>query len=254
MTDRFYPLGLPADEDCWKSTYEVMNEMRSFPRSAYPPGTAIHQPGQRDHFGYSTPGPIAHRLANPALALTEQVDNPNPREHHALTRIQAPDDREVFENNDVGEMLKSYNSPVANMSLSPQHRSMMSMSKSRSLPSIERRAIPGRLAEPNPAITKLEDEHFSYFVPKGMQRTHRDKLNTSTLSKLKRENKISFPFSGDGTGFKSQSSMTEWWPAGKIGNSTSYRMNYSKPGFFRGNSPLLQPLEAVKPATEVDLQ
>eukprot|EP00931_Biecheleriopsis_adriatica_P030428 TRINITY_DN17933_c0_g1_i1.p1 TRINITY_DN17933_c0_g1~~TRINITY_DN17933_c0_g1_i1.p1 ORF type:complete len:242 (+),score=31.74 TRINITY_DN17933_c0_g1_i1:82-807(+) len=236
MTDRFYPIGLEQEAENWKTTYEVMNEMRSFARSAYPPGTAIHQPGARDHFGYSTPGPIAPRLANPALALTEDTDVPNPREHHAITRIQCPDDRDVFETHDTSEMLKSYNSPVANMSLSPQNRSMMTMSKSRSLPAIERRAVPPRLAEPNPLITKLEDEHFSYFVPKGQQREHRDKLNTSTMSKLKKNNRISFPFSGEGTGFRSQSGNTDWWPSGDYrGVPTSYRTNFSNPGFFRSN-------------------
>eukprot|EP00440_Ansanella_granifera_P001074 gb/GFBE01001157.1/.p1 GENE.gb/GFBE01001157.1/~~gb/GFBE01001157.1/.p1 ORF type:complete len:255 (+),score=60.21 gb/GFBE01001157.1/:1-765(+) len=253
MTDRFYPLGMEAEQDAWKTSYEVMNEMRSFARSAYPPGTSIHQPGARDHFGYSSPGPIAHRLAKAELALTEDVDVPNPREHHAITRIQEPDDRDVFERHDVSEMLRSYNSPVANMSLSPANRSMMSMSKSRSLPAIERRPAPPRLSEPNPVINKLEDEHFSYFVPKGLQREHRDKLNTSTLSRLKKDNRISFPFSGDGTGFKSQSSMTDWWPAGNYQKMpTSYRTSYGKPGFFRGNSPVLQALQQQS-ASAVDL-
>jgi len=253
MTDRFYPLGMEADEDCWKTTYEVMNEMRSFARSAYPPGTAIHQPGCRDHFGYSTPGPIAHRLAKSELALTEDIGVKNPREHHAITRIQEPDDRNIFEQHDVSEMLKSYNSPVANMSLSPGGaRSMRgSMSKTMSLPALERRPIPPRLAEPNPLMNKLEDEHFSYFVPKGLQREHRDKLNTSTLSRLKKENRISFPFSGEGTGFRSQGSNADWWPAGTYQNvPTSYRMGFSKPGFFRANSPLLH----QQAAAAVDLR
>jgi len=244
MTDRFYPLGLPQDEENWKSTYEVANEMRAYARSAYPPGTAIHLPGARDHFGYSTPGPIAKRLAKPDLALTEETDVRNPREHHAITRLQEPDDRKLYETHDVPEMLKSYNSPVATMSLSPQNRSMM---KSYSLPSIDRRPPPPRLADPNPVISQLEDEHFSYFVPKGLQREHRDKLNTSTLSKLKKQNRISFPFSGEGTGFRSQSSMTDWWPAGSYENvPTAYRTTYSKPGFFRANSPLLQGTTGLK--------
>eukprot|EP00441_Pelagodinium_beii_P036649 CAMPEP_0197647052 /NCGR_PEP_ID=MMETSP1338-20131121/24043_1 /TAXON_ID=43686 ORGANISM="Pelagodinium beii, Strain RCC1491" /NCGR_SAMPLE_ID=MMETSP1338 /ASSEMBLY_ACC=CAM_ASM_000754 /LENGTH=250 /DNA_ID=CAMNT_0043220753 /DNA_START=73 /DNA_END=825 /DNA_ORIENTATION=+ len=250
MTDRFYPLGMEAEEDSWKTTYEVMNEMRSFARSAYPPGTAIHLPGARDHFGYSTPGPIAHRLAKSELALTEDIGVSNPREHHAITRIQEPDDRRIFETHDVSEMLKSYNSPVATMSLSPQNKSM---SKSLSLPAIERRTIPPRLADPNPIVNKLEDDHFSYFVPKGLQREHKDKLNTSTLSKLKKENRISFPFSGEGTGFRSQGANTDWWPAGSNKNApTSYRMAYSKPGFFRNNSPLLHAANAS--AASMDLQ
>eukprot|EP00933_Yihiella_yeosuensis_P069004 TRINITY_DN7509_c0_g1_i1.p1 TRINITY_DN7509_c0_g1~~TRINITY_DN7509_c0_g1_i1.p1 ORF type:complete len:252 (-),score=35.75 TRINITY_DN7509_c0_g1_i1:120-875(-) len=237
MTDRFYPLGMTADADNWKTTYEVMNEMRSFPRSAYPPGTAIHLPGARDNFGYSTPGPIAARLSKSTLALTEEVDLPNPREHLAITRIQEPDDRVLFENHDVPEMMKSYNSPVATMSLSPANRSMgMSMSRTRSLPTIERKPAPPRLAQPNPVISKLEDSHFSYFVPKGQQREHRDRLNTSTLSKLKKGNPISFPFTGEGTGFRAQSSITEWMPGGNWHQApSSYQIAYKKPIDKRAN-------------------
>jgi len=75
MTDRFYPVGKHSAEDVWKSSYEVQNEMRSFQRSAYPPGYAGHEPGARERFGYSTPGPFAHRLAKPELALKEEDDN-----------------------------------------------------------------------------------------------------------------------------------------------------------------------------------
>lgn len=248
MTDRFYPLGQEAAHDAWKTTYEVMNEMRSFERSAYPPGTAIHLPGARDHFGYSTPGPIASRLAKSNLALTEEVDIANPREHHAVSRSQVADEMDTFEQLDVPEMMRSYNSPVVTMSLSPQSR--LTLSKTKSLPTIERRPPPPRLAEPNPIIGKLEDEHFSYFVPKGQQREHRDKLNTSTLSKLKKDNMISFPFSGEGTGFRSQSSMADWWPAGRNHLvPTSYQTSYKRHGFFRASSPMLH----HQSASSVDL-
>jgi hypothetical protein len=249
MTDRFYPLGLESDKDVWKTTYEVMNEMRSFERSAYPPGTAIHLPGARQNFGYSSPGPIASRLANSSLALTEQTGIPNPREHHAITRIQVPDDREVFENLDVPEMMRSYNSPVATMSLSPGK--MSTMSRTRSLPAIERREAPPRLSQPLPAISKIEDDHFTYFVPKGLSRESRDKLNMSTLSKLKKDYKVSFPFSGEGTGFRTQSGGADWWPKGKNHLvPTAYKSEFANPGFFRKTSPVFH----SQSASSVDLR
>ncbi|CAJ1385559.1 unnamed protein product [Effrenium voratum] len=242
MTDRFYPVGMEAEADNWKTTYEVMNEMRSFARSPYPPGTAIHQPGSRDHFGFSAPGPIANRLANADLCLTEDTDVANPREHMAITRIQEPDDRRVFEKYDVDEMVRTYNSPVAKATLSPTSGKGMSLAKTFSLPTISRRAEPPpKLSERNPVIHKLEDAHFSYFVPKNLQREHRDRLNTSQLSKLKKANMISFPFSGEGTGFRSQGSLNNWFPSGSYENvPTSYRLHFSRPGFFRANSPYLQ--------------
>eukprot|EP00439_Symbiodinium_sp_Y106_P067658 s144_g11.t1 len=210
MTDRFYPVGMEADAENWKTTYEVMNEMRALGTR-----TAIHQPGSRDHFGYSAPGPIASRLTNSELALTEDTDIPNPREHMAITRIQElePDDRRVFEKHDVDEMLRTYNSPVAKATLSPSKP--QSLAKTFSLPTIARRSeAPPKLSERNPVIKKLEDAHFSYFVPKNMQREHKDRLNTAQLSKLKKANMISFPFTGEGTGFRSQGSGANWWPSG----------------------------------------
>merc|ERR1719146_494762 len=92
--------------------------MRSFARSPYPPGTAVHQPGAREKFGFCTPGPLAHRLAKPETCLVEAVDIPNPRMHHAMPRYQEPDDRQIFEQMDVPEMTRSYASPVATMAVS----------------------------------------------------------------------------------------------------------------------------------------
>jgi hypothetical protein len=240
MTDRFYPVGLPSDEDAWKTSYEVQNEMRSFARSAYPPGTAIHQPGARDKFGFSNCGPHANRLTQSHLSNFEEVDIEAPRLNHALPRIQVADDRETFVSHDVPEMTTAYNSPVATATFSP---SSSKMSKSRSVPALTKTVVPQRLSEPNAALQKLEDDHFSYFVPKGLAREHRDKLASTTLSKLRKVNKISFPFTGEGTGFKSQSPAVDWWPAGAYTQDqfTSYRTSYgASPGFFRapaGSSP-----------------
>mmetsp|Transcript_40056 Transcript_40056/g.115489 ORF Transcript_40056/g.115489 Transcript_40056/m.115489 type:complete len:245 (-) Transcript_40056:107-841(-) len=228
--DRFYPLGLPAAEDVWKTSYEVQNELRSFERSAYPPGTAVHQPGAREMFGFSTPGPIAHRLAKPELALTQEVDLKNPREHHAVVRMQEPDDHETFHKYDVPEMMRSYRSPVA-MSLSPS--AAKSLARTRSLPALERKPIPPRLTEQSPHIANLEDDHFDYFVPKGLQSEPREKLHSSTLSRLKKVDRISFPFTGEGTGFKAQSSSAWLGEGAGLEHRTTHRDSFTKPPFYR---------------------
>jgi len=236
--DRFYPLGLPSADDAWKTSYEAQNELRSFERSAYPPGTAVHQPGARDAFGFSTPGPIAHRLAKPELTLTQEVDHPNPRAHHAVVRMQEPDDRETFHKYDVPEMMKSYRSPVATMSLSPT--SQKSLARTRSLPALEKMPVPPRLTEQMSPTTNLEDDHFDYFVPKGLQLEAREKLHSSTLSRLNKADRISFPFTGSGTGFKAQSSSAVLAEAGHaLESTTSYRANFKKHPFYR-ISPLQQ--------------
>uniref|UniRef100_A0A7S1QG67 Uncharacterized protein n=1 Tax=Alexandrium catenella TaxID=2925 RepID=A0A7S1QG67_ALECA len=236
--DRFYPLGLPSAEDAWKTSYEAQNEMRSFERSAYPPGVAIHQPGARDMFGFSTPGPIADRLAKPELALTQEVDHPNPRAHHAVVRMQEPDDKETFHRYDVPEMMKSYRSPVASMSLSPA--SHKSMARTRSLPALEKTPLPPRLTQRMAPTTDLEDDHFDYFVPKGLETQPRDQLHTSTLSRLKKVDRISFPFTGAGTGFKAQSSSAFLAEGGHgLEDMTSYRSHFKKHPFYR-ISPLQQ--------------
>merc|ERR1719436_272349 len=138
--------------------------------------------------------------------------------------------------------MKSYKSPVASATLSPAMRS--GMSRTKSVPTMSRTVAPARLCEPYPPMQNLEDEHFSYFVPKGMQREPREKLNSSTLTKLKKDNKISFPFTGEGTGFRSQSSGTDWWAGGAYPSDlpTSYRTTYTKPGFYRV-SPLQQDVQ-----------
>jgi len=230
MADRFYPLGMQSEPDVWKTSYEAMNEMRTFERSAYPPGTSIHQPGARDHFGYSTPGPLAHRLAAPHLTLTQEVGLQNPREHLAIPRLQVPDDRDVFMQHDVPEMMRSlHSSPMGSTMFSPSKmNTAQSFNKSKSLPTLSRRPAPPRLSEPNPVLAKLEDPYFSYFVPKEMATESKEKLFSSTLSKLSKRNRISFPFSGEGTGFHSQSSKASWWPDGGYDHNmpTSYRTDY----------------------------
>mmetsp|Transcript_31127 Transcript_31127/g.80021 ORF Transcript_31127/g.80021 Transcript_31127/m.80021 type:complete len:249 (-) Transcript_31127:68-814(-) len=238
MADRFYPVGLAAEADAWKTTYEEMNDMRSFARSAYPPGTSIHLPGTRQTFGYSAPGPLRHRLANPELHPTEEVDVPNPREHHARARIQIDDDRETFAEHDFGELLQSPNSRMAtalfnrSMGSNAGSQGSRTMARSRSMPSVSMGTR--RTSQPPEQVRQLEDDHFSYFVPRSMQAGGAAKLNTHMMSKLQKNNKISFPFSGEGTGFRSQSGLTEVFPKGSYkGITTTQKSSFSKPTFCR---------------------
>jgi len=234
MTDRFYPLGKHSAEGVWQSSYEVQNEMRSFQRSAYPPGYAGHEPGAREKFGFSTPGPDAARLTKGDLCLREDVDIQEPRRNLAVPRMQVTDERATFRDLDVPEMDRSYKSAI----VSPMFRSM---AKSRSLPSVERKAAPARLSEVPPAVNKLECEHFSYFVPKAQNRESKDRLMSRSLSKLYKhpDKKVMLPFAGDGTGFRTQSGLTEWWPAAARlhDEPTAYQSQFGRPSFYR-MSPL----------------
>lgn len=241
MTDRFYPLGQAAHPEAWKTSYEVQNEMRSFDRSAYPPGTSIHLPGSRDRFGYGSPGPEAKRLAKPSLALTEDVDLPNPREHYAIPRMKEHNELNTFRSLDVNEMQRSYRSPMATITLSPGSRSFAMSSRTKSLPALSRKPAPPKLREPHDPISKLENDHFSYYVPQGVQRDGKQKIGSMPLSKLHKANKVSFPFSGSGTGFGGEKFASAWWPteAPAYGaDATAYRTGFTKPDFHR-SSPLL---------------
>merc|ERR1719169_88245 len=96
--------------------------------------------------------------------------------------------------------MRSYQSPVASMSLSGSR----TFGRTKSLPTLERRKAPPRLTEPKEVTTRMEDDHFSYFIPQSKHRDGKEKLLSSShsLSKLKKQNPISFPFAGEGTGFR----------------------------------------------------
>jgi hypothetical protein len=234
MTDRFYPLGKQSAEDVWKSSYEIQNEMRSFQRSAYPPGYAGHEPGSREKFGFSTPGPDAARLTKGDLCLREDIDIAEPRRIHAIPRHQETDERQTFHNLDVPEMDRSYKSAI----VSPMYRSM---AKTRSLPTLSPKPAPAKLSQLPPALNKMECDHFIYFVPKALNREGEERLMSRTLPKLYKlaEKKVMLPFAGDGTGFRTNSSQTEWWPAAARLHEepSSYQSQYQKPSFYR-MSPL----------------
>jgi len=232
MTDRFYPLGLPSEEDAWKSTYEAQNEMRSFARSAYPPGYAGHEPGAREKFGFSQPGPDPWRLTKSELVPREETDIAEPRRIHAVPRMRVTDDSQIFRGLDMAEMERSYRSPLASTS----GRSKI-MARPRSLPSLTSKPVPprrGQIEEPN---EKLEDDEFSYFVPEGLQREQKERLFTRSLSKLHKspDHKISLPFTGEGTGFKYSCNDPGIFkgPECMRDNVTSYKAQFGKPSFFR---------------------
>jgi len=233
MTDRFYPVGLLAEEDVYKTTYETQNEMRAFQRSAYPPGYSGHEPGARSKFGFSTPGPDAWKLALPELALREEIGVVNPRQSHAVPRMQVSADSETFNAHDTLDVAKSrMGQSTFNL------KGTQFMSKSRSLPSLKRLPNPARLTEPAKPLARLEDEQYSYFVPKAMQRERRDKLSTSTLSRLHKESKVTMPFSGEGTGFRTQTTVvtdSPWWPAQMepYSYSSTNASAFQKPPFYR---------------------
>lgn len=234
MTDRFYPLGKHAAEDVWKTSYEVQNEMRAFQRSAYPPGYAGHEPGSREKFGFSTPGPDAARLTKSELALSEDVDIAEPRRHLAMTRMPVTDERQTFRDLDVPEMDRSYKSAI----VSPAFRSM---AKTRSLPSLARKPVPPRLGQVPAAQAKLEDDHFTYFVPRALNREATEQIMARNPSKLYKDakKKVVLPFSGDGTGFRTSCSGTEWWPTASCLHEepSSYASDFQRPSFYR-MSPL----------------
>jgi len=244
MTDRFYPLGTLSEGDVWKTSYEVQNEMHSFQRSAYPPGYAGHEPGARDKFGFSTPGPDAARLAAPHLALREEIDTQEPRRIHAVPRIQQTDERVTFQSLDVPEMERSYRSPLATASAAN-----LGLPKVKSSPSLRTTTLrQQRLSSGVQPTTALEDEHFTYFVPKAMQGEPKDRLMSTSLTSLSKlhkspEKKVNLPFAGDGTGFRTSCPDCDWWPSGAEHRAPSnYKRTYQAQPFFR-MSPLQDPVQ-----------
>lgn len=228
MTDRFYPVGQVSEEGVWQSTYELANEMRSYQRSAYPPGYSGHEPGARDKFGYCTPGPHANRLANPDLALVEGVDQEAPRSVLAMTRAQVDDDGINFRGLDINDV---YTSKRGTSTFNLAGKS--ALSKSMSSPSLAQKKAPPRVSEPLKPITRLEDNKYSYFVPKAFQREHQEKLMSKSLSKLNKDAKVTMPFAGEGTGFRTCCTNINWWPEERTDGYSSYNLQFAKPSFYR---------------------
>eukprot|EP00746_Dinoflagellata_sp_MGD_P163251 gnl/MRDRNA2_/MRDRNA2_91194_c0_seq1.p1 gnl/MRDRNA2_/MRDRNA2_91194_c0~~gnl/MRDRNA2_/MRDRNA2_91194_c0_seq1.p1 ORF type:complete len:270 (+),score=51.66 gnl/MRDRNA2_/MRDRNA2_91194_c0_seq1:92-811(+) len=232
MTDRFYPKGTQVfDEDALKSTYTAQNEMRSFHRSAYPPGYAGHEPGVREKMGYANPGPHAWRLADPDHALTEDVDNDAPRIMHAAVKSKAHD-KSSFHELDLphySQKLRHQESQVL-----PEELRTRTMGRSLSTTRMGMKA----LSEPRDAITHLEDDRFSYYVPGIYSKKGKDALlKKYDLLKLEKQMKVIGANPGEGTGFRCQGGGTNWWPVLDSDPEISQiQRTYRKPPFHRSVS------------------
>lgn len=237
MTDRFYPAGTQVfEEDTLKSTYTLMNEMRSFHRSAYPPGYAGHEPGAREKMGYASPGPHAWRLSDPYHALTEDVDNDAPRAHHAQVKSKAHDDSTFYEHDlpDYSATLKKHKEQVL-----PEH--LRSRTMGRSMSSTRTDLKP--LSTAGDALTQLEDARFTYYVPGIYSRKGRETLlKKYYLPYLEKAAKVSMADpqaepSKSGTGFHCQGAACKWWPTLEGDPEISQiQRTYRKPPFHRSAS------------------
>lgn len=228
MTDRFYPSGLLTnDASAFKSTYTIQNEMRSFARSSYPIGYSGHEPGSRFKFGYANPGPDAWILANPETAQSENVGATGGRSFQTTTRTNNPDDHRTFQSFDRQRHDRDVHAATMNsLRKSPMTWSLPELSKSCPTPP-KRRHTP---------VTNLEDEVFSYFVPKGLQTMKREKLLQRHLPKLVKQGaRITNTLNGEGTGFHSQGSGGDtWWPISNgLVEMSSTRDAFRPPPFRR---------------------
>jgi len=230
MTDRFYPKGtLTSDEDSFKSSYTLQNEMRAFHRSAYPPGYAGHEPGVREKMGYASPGPHAWRLSGPEHALTEDVANEAPRMMHSRVKSKAHDES-TFHDLDV-HRYSSILKTQASTTLPPELRNRpmgRSMSSIRDLKPLSMKRDP---------ISQIEDDRFTYFVPNIYSRKGKDKLKSYDLLKLEKSAKVVGANPGEGTGFRTQGGMCNWWPVLNDDPEISQiQRTYRRPPFHRSAS------------------
>jgi len=74
MTDRYYPKGLVPTYK-YESTYNLMNQMETHPRSNFPPGYSGHEHGKTAKFGYGTPA--ADPLPRPPIDPEDPLVNFN---------------------------------------------------------------------------------------------------------------------------------------------------------------------------------
>lgn len=238
MTDRFYPLGQPSAEGVWQTSYEAQNEMRTHQRSAYPPGYAGFEPGTREKFGFSSPGPDALRLSASELALTEDAEAFEPRRIHAIPRMQVPDDRKTFNEYDLPAAERSGFMPTAGSQAK-------TLPRVRSLPTLERKPPPPPLRQLRGPVDALEDRGFSYFVPRSLQNMQRERLANSRifLPKVDKADRVVLSIDGDGTGFRTQCHEISWCPARsgvsvpRSSSATASKSAFGPPPFYR-MSPL----------------
>lgn len=221
-----------------KSTYTLMNEMRSFHRSAYPPGYAGHEPGAREKMGYASPGPHAWRLSDPYHALTEDVDNAAPRALHAAVKSKAHDESTFYDHD-----LPHYSATLQKHKSQVLPEELRSRTMGRSMSSTRSDLKP--LAGKRDPISKLEDATFTYYVPGIYSRKGREALlnpKRYDLLKLEKAAKVSIPDpmaepSKSGTGFHCQGAACKWWPTLEGDPEISQiQRTYRKPPFHRSAS------------------
>jgi hypothetical protein len=232
MTDRFYPKGTQVyDDDALKSTYTLQNEMRSFHRSAYPPGYAGHEPGVREKMGYANPGPHAWRLADPDHALTEDVNNPAPRMIQTAVKSKAHDPS-TFHDLD----LPRYSDTLRQQASKVLPEELRTRTMGRSLSSTRMDLKP--LSDKKDPITYLEDARFTYYVPGIYSKKGKDALLTKyELAKLEKKQKVMMANPGEGTGFHCQGGGCNWWPVLDSDPEISQiQRTYRKPPFHRSVS------------------
>jgi len=206
--------------------------MRSFHRSAYPPGYAGHEPGVREKMGYANPGPIAQRLEGPHHALTEDVDNPAPRKMHAVTKSKAHDQND-FHHLDLPSYSATLKAQARNV-LPPELRDR-TMSRSWS----ETRTDLKPLSMKKDPVTRLEDDRFTYFIPKIYSQKSRELLLARELNlhKLDKQEIVTLANPGEGTGFRCQAGGPSWWPSPYADPEiSSFKLAYRRPPFHRSFS------------------
>lgn len=238
MSDRYYPPGPGHAQGVWKSSYEVANEMFSAERSAYPPGYAGHEPGTREKFGYGTPSPDPSRLSQRRLAWRDDTGTQESQRSQAVPHMQASDERKTFSSLDKAEIERSYRtsnvSPIAAASIGGSRR----LSKTQSMPTMRTTTLRQKKPAKKAGVTrKLEDEEFSYFVPRPLQREPKEALMSMSLQKVHKspEKRVSDPGAGLGTGFRTSCHESEWWPHGEKlqEEPTSYVEHYQPQPYFR---------------------
>jgi len=198
----FYPVGLPSHgPDAWKTSYETQNELITHERSPYPPGTGVHLPGARDHFGFGSPG------ANPAFTSTKS----------SFARCEDPDAEAgmAAASNPASPSSVSFQGPTSPMAQAGNamlQATPKSMRRTASSPGFDTYKAPRRLSAGVVPVHKFEDDHHSYFVPASMRHAGEHKIQGNySLPKLSKDRKLAATV-GDGTGFRCQGAGADWWP------------------------------------------
>lgn len=240
MTDRYYPAGMPAHADAWKTTYELANELNVQPRSRYPPGYSGHLHGTRIKFGYGCPGPEPN---NSKIGFEGIPDDMDEMDEFDLMLTKRKLDTQQAQANQAQWTYVPEESP--NEAPSQASKRLMRPMSAPALgrgPALSRTTVPPEDARfqfyvPSEQIDKLEDARFNYFVPDALKGLSREKVLERPLSKLERCRKVSMAMSGAGTGYKCEGN-SDWWPEVAVRGctdrwSTESKTSFTKQPYFR---------------------